>query len=153
MEKLITWEKGFFSRTYKFYSNSIEIGFLKIGAWSNKAKGTINSKEYDFITKGFFKQETSIIDSKTTLIVGTIIYNKWKSKATIKLPDGVEYNWQYTNFWHTKWSLNKDLYFINYKGSGLKGEIVSYISDELIIMTGLFIANYYTQKRTAAATT
>ncbi|NOU18681.1 MAG: hypothetical protein HOO91_14080 [Bacteroidales bacterium] len=153
MEKLISWKRGIFSRTYTFYSNSLEIGFLKIGAWSNNAKGSINGKEYEFITKGLFKQETSIIDCKISSIVGTIIYNSWKSKAIIKLVDGTEYNWQYTNFWHTKWSLNKELYFINYKGSCFKGEIVSYISDELLIISGLFISNYYSQKNAAAAVT
>lgn len=153
MEKLISWKRGIFSRTSKFYSNGIEIGFLKTGTWSNNAKGIINGKEFEFITKGFFKQKTSIIDAKTTLIAGTIIYNSWRSKATIKLPDGAEYNWQYTNFWHTKWSLNKDLYFINYKGSSFKGEIISYISEDLLIISGLFISNYYSQKSAAAAAT
>jgi hypothetical protein len=117
-----------------------------------KAMGSINGKEYEFITKGLFKKETSIIDTKTTLIAGTIFYRSWKSIATIILPDGAEYNWQYTDFWHTKWSLNKDLYFINFKGSSFKGEIVSYISEDLLIISGIFISNYYTQKSAAAAT-
>ncbi len=152
MEKFISWKRGIFSKTYTFYSNNLVIGFLKIGSWSNKAKVSIKEKEYEFITKGFFKQETSIIDTKTNLIVGTIIYRSWKSKATIKLADGAECNWQYTNFWHTKWSLNKDLYFINYKGSSFKGEIVSYIFEDLLIISGVFISNYYSQKSAAAAT-
>jgi hypothetical protein len=149
MEKLISWKRGIFSKTYTFYSNNLVIAFLKIGSWSNNAKVSIKEKEYEFITKGFFKQETSIIDNKTSSIVGTIIYNSWKSKAIIKLVDGSEYNWQYTNFWHTKWSLNKDLYFVNYS---FKGEIVSYIPDDLLILSGVFISNYYSQKSAAAAT-
>jgi len=152
MEKLISWKRGIFSRTFKFYSHDIEIGYLKIGAWSNNAKGIINGKEYEFITKGLFKQETSIIDTKTNLIAGTIIYRSWKSKATIKLAYGAEYNWQYTNFWHTKWSLNKDLYFVNYKGSSFKGEIISYIAEDLLVISGVFISNYFSQKSAAAAT-
>mgnify|MGYP001616962523 FL=1 len=153
MEKLVSWKKGFFSSTYQFYSNGIQIGFLKIGVWVNKANGVLNDKGFEFKTKGFFKQETIITDTKMNIVVGTITYNAWKSKALIKLTDGTECNWAYTNFWRTKWSLSKNLYFINYQGLNTKGDIVSYLSDDLLIISGLFISNHFWQSRAAVAAT
>jgi len=153
MERLISWRKGFFSSTYQFYSNGIQIGSLKIGTWSNSAIGILDENEFEFKTKGFFKQETIITDTKASLYIGTIIYNRWKSKAIIKMTEGSEFSWQYTNFWHSKWSLNKNLYFINYQGSNNKGEIVSYLEDPFLIIAGLFISNHYWQASASGAGT
>lgn len=153
MEKLIFWKKGFFSSTYQFYSNDMPIGYLKIGVWSRKTKGILNDKEYDFNTKGFLNQETIIVDTQSNLVLATITYNNWKSKASVKLADGLECSWQYNNFWNSKWTLSKNLYAINYHGSNLKGEIVAYTPEEFLILAGLFISNHYWQSRSAAAAT
>ena len=152
MEKLITWEKGFFSNTYQLLTNGIQVGYLKVGVWSRKSKGVLGEKEFDFITNGFFKQETTIVDSKTNNELAKIVYNNWRRKAIVKLNDGLECQWEYTNFWHTKWILKKSLYSINYNGGmGTKGEIISFISDEELIIAGLYISNYFQRRRSAAA--
>lgn len=153
MEKLVSWKKSFFGCTYQFYSNGIQIGSLKIGTWAKKGNGVLNDKEFEFKTKGLFKQETFITDTRTNSLVGTITYNSWKSKATIKLVDGTECNWEYTNFWHTKWSLSKNLHFINYQGSYTKGTIISYLPDDILIVSGLFISNHFWQSSAAVVTT
>lgn len=152
MEKLIKWKKGFFSSTYHLFSNGIEVGTLKISVWSRRSKGILDGKEFDLVTYGFFKQETTIIDSKTGQEIARIVYNNWRSRALIKLSDGLECQWEYANFWHTKWILKKSLYSINYHGGmGTTGEITSFIPDESLILAGLFIANYFQRKRSAAA--
>lgn len=151
MEKLITWRRGFYSKTYMFYSNGIQIGNLEIGVWSNKSKSVLNDQEYEFVTKGFFNKETIIIDPRSSQSIGIISYGRWRSKATIKMLNGDEYNFQFTNFWQSKWNLSKNLQFINYHGSRSKGEIVAHFPDEVIIISGLFIANYFWHKRAAAA--
>ncbi len=153
MEKFFSWKKDFFSSTFQFYSNGTPIGYLKIGVWSNNAKGIFNDKEYDFNTKGFINQETIIVDTQSSIVIATITYNRWKSKATIKLADGLECTWQYCNFWHTKWTLSKNQNPINYHGSNLKGEIAAYIPDEVLILAGLFISNHYWQSSAAVAAT
>lgn len=151
MEKLIKWEKGFFSNTYHLYSNGVQIGNLKISVWTRKSKGFLEDKEFDLITSGFFKHETTIIDSKTNQEIARIVYSNWRSKANIKLIDGVECQWEYANFWRTKWILKKNLYSINYHGGmGTTGEIISFIPDESLILAGLFISNYFRRRRSAA---
>ncbi|RPH28088.1 MAG: hypothetical protein EHM93_19010 [Bacteroidales bacterium] len=153
MEIFLSWKKGLFSNTYQFFENGIQVGLLKVGMWGNKANGNLNGKEFEFKTKGFFNQETIIIDSESLSIVGTIVYNTWRSKAIIKLPDGIECVWQYTNFWHSKWTVNKNLYFINYQGSFRKGEVISHIPDEVLIIAGLFVSNHFWQSSAAVAAT
>jgi len=92
MEKIITWNKGFFSSTYRLFSNGMDFGFLKISAWSNKAIGEINEKRFEFKTKGFIKQETIITDLVSCNDVGIIVYSKWKSNAVLKISYGEELN-------------------------------------------------------------
>lgn len=151
MEKLITWKKGFFSNTFQLFENGIPVGTLSFAVWSNKATGILYDKEFEFKTKGFFNPETNITDIKSGTIIGIINYNTWKTKATINLTDGKVCNWQYSNLWHTKWVLSQSLYFINYRSSSIKGEIISHLSDEVLILSGLFISNYFTRANAAIA--
>lgn len=151
MEKLIRWRKGFFSNTFQLFENGIPIGSLSFAVWSNKAIGLLNDKEFEFKTKGFFNPETTITDIKTGTIIGNINYNSWKTKATITLTDGRVSYWQYTNLWHTKWTLNQNLYFISYRSSSIKGEIISHLPDEVLILSGLFISNYFSRSHAAVA--
>ena len=151
MEKLIKWDKGFFDNTIRLYSNGVSVGYLKVGVWSRTSNGELDGKAVDLITKGFLQKETILIDSKTSQKIAMIFYNNWKSKATIKFVDRSEAQWEYTNFWHTKWILKKDLYSISYHRVGMKGEIVSYLPDEALIITGLFISKYFQRRRSVAA--
>jgi hypothetical protein len=151
MEKFITWKKAFFSRTYQFYSNGIEVGYLKISFWSKPCLGELDGKGFAFTTKGFFNRETKITDSKTGQEIAVITYNNWKSKATIKLTDESVCEWEYLNFWRTKWVLKKNLYTINYHGREMKGEIISYLDDEVLIVAGIFISSYFNRRSAAAA--
>jgi len=150
MNIFLNWKKGFFSNTYQIYNNGIQVGFLKLSTWSQKAKGVLKEREFEFITKGFLKQETTMLDSKTNSIIATISYNSWKSKAVIKKLSNEEYKWEFNNFWNTKWSLTNSYIFINYHGSTTKGEINSSTDDELLLITGLYISNYYWQRRASA---
>lgn len=150
MYLLISWRKGFFSNTYQFNSNGMQVGFLKLKSWSQKANGKLNDKEYDFKTAGFFKKETIITETSTNSIIGVVSYNLWKSKAMLKLSNNQEYQWQYTNFWHSKWSVSSSNWFVNYHGSSIKGEINANTSDEMLILAGFYISNFFWQSRAGA---
>jgi len=54
--------------------------------------------------------------------------------------------WQYDNLWNTKWSIfNSEGGIIKYSGSSTSGQIDSNIDDELLLLSGLFVVNYYWQ--------
>ncbi|HAN76911.1 MAG TPA: hypothetical protein DCQ31_03615 [Bacteroidales bacterium] len=50
------------------------------------------------------------------------------------------------NFENTAWSLfNSEGMLINYSGSSAKGQIDSNIDDGLLLLSGLFVTNYFWQ--------
>ncbi|SRR6056297_17229 len=145
MQKKLKWEKGVFSNLYKIYSNGEQIGNLKDKSFSQSGIGVLDNKEYLFKTKGFFKQKTQIIDTAEKKVVGEINYSNWMTKATITINDKTV-NWKYDNVWNTKWSVfNSEGINIEYSGSSTGGQIETNIDDALLLLSGLFVTNYYWQ--------
>jgi len=145
MQTNLTWKKGGFSNLYRIYRADKQIGTLKDKSFNQIAYCEYEGKEYTFKTKGFFKQHTEIIDSRENTVIGKITYDSWKTKATISI-DGKIINWQYNNFWNTKWSLSSEEgTAIHYAGSTVKGKIDSNADDPLLIVSGLFVTYYYWQ--------
>ena len=67
-------------------------------------------------------------------------------KATIAFKDRT-INWKYDNGWQTKWSLYDDqgtlMKFASRNFS--KGSIEYVEEDDLLVLTGMFVTNYYQQ--------
>lgn len=145
MNSIINWKKGIFKNTFEIYSSDTLIGTLKENSWKQTATGELNGTKISFRTKGFFTPETEISDTERNIPIGKITYNTWKTKATI------EYNnksaeWKYDNFMNTKWSLsNSNGVMLRYSGSFSKGEIEVLTHDEILLLSGLFITNYFWQ--------
>jgi hypothetical protein len=149
MQTNLKWEKNFFSDLYCIYSNGQQVGILKDKTFSQTANGELNGKKYTFKTKGFFKQHTEIIDHIENKVIGEITYNNWMTKATI-LVDNKTIYWQYDNLWNTKWSIfNSEGIKIHYSGSFTSGQIDSNIEDALLLLSGLYVTNYYWQMTAA----
>lgn len=145
MQTNLTWRKGVFSNFYKIYSNGEQIGNLKDKSFSQSCIGVLDNKKFLFQTKGFLKQKTQIIDIVENKMVGEINYNNWMTKATITINNKTT-NWKYHNLWNTKWSIfNSEGINIKYSGSSTGGQIDSNIEDPLLLLSGLFVINYYWQ--------
>ncbi len=145
MQTNYRWTKKTFGSTYQIFSNDTLIGNLVSKSFSQTVNGEINSKKYTFKTTGFFSQSTEIIDNSTNSVIGNITYNSWMTKASITIHYKAA-NWQYNNIWNTKWNINDNFGMdINYAGSSTKGHIESNTDDDLLLLTGLFVTNYYWQ--------
>jgi hypothetical protein len=145
MKKNLAWSKGLFTSLYQIYSNGKQIGNLTDKPFSRNTKGMYNDKEYIFRNSGFFNQYSEIIDCSDDKIIGKIEYNNWKSKATITVK-GRKYAWKYDNIWSNQWSLSDvDGTSVRFKSSTTKGHIDTDTDDGLLILTGLFIKNFYWQ--------
>jgi hypothetical protein len=145
MKTLLNWKKGPFSSTYQIYSGEELIGELADKAFKKTSEGRIGQKHYKFRTKGVFKQETQIMDGENDLVIGTISYQSMKSKATIQLRDRV-INWKYDNGRQTKWSLHDDQgTLMKFAGGFSKGSIECDEIDELLLLAGIFVTNYFQQ--------
>lgn len=145
MKTLLHWKQGTFSSTYEIYESENLIGKLKNSTFSQTSNGMIYQKGYLFKTKGFFKQETQIIDAESEQLIATISYNTWMSRAKIQLKDQL-IQWKYDNVWQTRWSLfNENGILMKFAGGMSKGTIECEHLDELLVLTGLFVTNYYRQ--------
>lgn len=145
MKKTLNWKRGTFSTTYRIFSDEQAIGELQNSAFKQTSQGSIGRKKYTFRTKGLFKQETQILDGNSNKPVGNITYGSMMTKATIQLPDRTV-SWKYDNRWQTRWSLfDEQGSLMKFAGRSTKGTIDCEELDELLVLTGLFITNYYQQ--------
>lgn len=145
METLYTWKKGFFKSAIEIYSGDKFVGSIKAKNWSQETNAELNDKKMRFVTKGFFNPYTIVFDALTGEELGRIKYNGWGNKATLTISGNI-YTWKYSNTWGTKWmvsDVNGNL--LSYSGSNSKGEISSGNFNETLILTGLFIRDYFWQ--------
>lgn len=145
MKMQLYWKRGVFSPTYQILSDGQPIGHLHDNGFKRYSEGEIRQKKYRFHTEGLFKQHTKIIDQKSNEVIGSIQYNSWMSKAEIKIY-GSSYHWKYDNAWQTKWSISDEKGVLLYFAGGMtKGSIEGNDPQDLHLLTGLFVTNYYTQ--------
>ncbi|MCT8341273.1 hypothetical protein MG296_14520 [Flavobacteriaceae bacterium TK19130] len=148
MDLKLIWKKKFFSNHYRIFEHGHQIGELINKPFSNTTKAKLNGEEYIFKTTGFFNRNTEIIDSSGN-VVGKIDYGSLMRKATISTKESVN-SLKFDNSWNTKWSIqNKNRTEIKYAGSSTKGEIESKVDDSILLLSGLFITNYYWQTMVA----
>jgi hypothetical protein len=150
MKTILNWKKGMFSSNYEIYSHGKFIGSLREHTWNQSGDGQLNWKGYHFKTTGFLQQVTQILGSDNFTPIGKITYNSWKTKATITYSDQPFY-WKYNNAWNTKWSLYNytEGIKVKYQGTSSKGTIETDEENELLVLTGLYITNYYWQTSVA----
>lgn len=145
MRNNFTWSKGLFSSLYQIYSNAKQHGSLVDKPFSRTTKGLFNGKEYLFRNTGFFNHRTEIVDCSDNKVIGGIEFNSWRSKATI-IVNGSKYSWKYDNFWNSQWSISgTNGLSVKFNSSTTNGHIDAATDDGLLILSGLFIKNYYLQ--------
>lgn len=145
MKTTLSWKKGAFSTTYQIYSDDRCIGQLQNQSFRQSSQGRINKSKYSYKTMGFFKQETLIMDGKSNKVIGKITYNAMRSRASIQLPDRT-LSWKYDNGLQTRWRIYDEKHtLMKFSGRSLKGNIEFEQSDDLLVLTGLYVTNYYQQ--------
>jgi hypothetical protein len=145
MEIRLTWKKKVLNNIYEIFRDETKIGELINKYWSGTSFGELNSKKFKFTTKGFINQEAQITDPNDESVIGMILFSNWKTKTKIVCKNK-EFVWRYDNILNTKWSISDESgVLVNYQSSAFDGDIVATTSDELLILSGLFIRNYIRQ--------
>jgi hypothetical protein len=145
MKTVLNWKKGTFSTTSHIYYGEKKIGELRNYTFKQTSEGFIRNKKYRFQTKGLFKQETRILDGTGNQVLGTISYGSMMSRATIRFKYRTV-SWKYNNGWQTRWSLFNDQgILMKFAGSFSKGSIECNEEDDLLVLTGMFVTNYFQQ--------
>lgn len=151
MELHFTWKTKLFSRKFEIYDSGTLAGSLEKERWSRKVSGEIHGFSIMFVTKGFFRQTTGIINRQDETETGRITFNYWKHKASIQL-NYKDYDFGFDNFFMTRWRIsNENGVIIKYHSSPMEGTIESFSDNSVLILTGLFIRNYFKRRQAAAA--
>jgi hypothetical protein len=151
METSYTWKTRFFSNKFEIFQYENPVGEINNRAFTRSASGTLNGKQFLFDIRGFFHQKTNILNASDESVLAEVKINSWKSKASIKY-NGKEYIWEHDNFWNTKWNItNENGAIVKYHSLSSHGEITAYTTDEVLIIAGLFIKNYFRQRAATAA--
>lgn len=143
MEHFLTWRKGLFDSNYQIYKQSQIQASLFFSSWKNNARGIGLHESYFFTTEGFSNPITKITDQNGQEI-GLITYHFWQLKASISLNKQEHSSWSFSNAWLSKWTINnfqgKE---IHYQASSGSGTVFSNNEDELLLLSGLFIKEYF----------
>lgn len=145
MEQVLSWRKGLFDSNYQVFNN----GFLKFSmnfiSWKNSAIATTPDGIYMFKSEGFSKPETKLLNNKNE-VLAIITYDWGRFQAKIVFASGDTFDWSFQNSWLKRWSLNnhkdKQILFNASTGSGL---LHTNVDDDLIILCGLFVREYYSR--------
>ncbi len=143
MEKKLTWTKGYFDSNYQLFDHGKISGSIHFENWNNDAKGMGLTTNISFKTEGFITPTTHIVNDKNE-IIGVIKYESWQTKATITMTSGEVYGWSFTNSWLSNWMITDfKQQRITYKSNSGNGSIESSATDEIMLLTGLFIREFY----------
>jgi hypothetical protein len=144
MQSLLTWRKGLFDSNYQLYTNGEIRGSLVFSSWKNNARG-IALKNYYFTSEGFLNPITKIRDENHQEI-GIITYNSFKLKATLTFHHLEHASWSFTNSWLSQWAItnHRDKQIV-YHASSTAGTVHSNNDDELMLLAGLFIKEFFSR--------
>jgi len=143
MEKVLNWRKGLFDSNYQVWENTFLKFSINFSSFKNSAMATTQEGIYWLRSDGYSNPETRIFSQKNELLA-VIRYDWINFKAKIVCTSGDEFDWSYQNSWLSRWSINnhKDKQVI-YNSSSGGGLIHSSVEDDLVIVAGLFIREYY----------
>jgi hypothetical protein len=151
METQYTWRTKFLRSAFTISKYGESAGELSSSGWKRKWEGVLNGTRVNFEVKGFFDKDFLILNPDDGTQIGSIVFNTWRTKATITL-NGKDYNWDYDNWWHTKWVIsNQNGNLIKFASGFKNGDIISYSEDNILLLTGLFIRDYLQQRAATAA--
>ncbi|QBQ42298.1 hypothetical protein E2P86_14545 [Sphingobacterium psychroaquaticum] len=142
-QETYSWKNNIWGTRINLYQDKTLLGKMKNFTFKPTSEVILGDEKYHFETKGLFEQYTRIVD-KEGRIVGDIDYGAWSNKATVQLFDK-KYFWKADDWMRLRWRLVDD------KGVALdiqssyagKGEIRSEGGSELLLMTGIFLQNYF----------
>ncbi|MCX2575271.1 hypothetical protein [Pedobacter sandarakinus] len=145
MEQVLSWRKGLFDSNYQVFEHSLLKFSINFNTFTNTAFATTKGAIFSLKSEGYTKPETKILD-ETNEIIGTIQYEWLNFKARIFLKNGETFEWSFQNSWLSRWSINNHTdQQIIYNSSTSNGLIHSNVENELLIIVGLFIKEYYSR--------
>lgn len=139
------WNKDTFDSKYQVFGQGLLKYALNFDSWHNSAIATTQTGIYLFKTQGFSNAESLLVNNKNE-VLAVITFNWLSLSAMIKFSGDDKFRFSYQRNWITEWSLNngKDKQ-VFYKARTGSGQIKANIDDELIVLTGLYVREYFSR--------
>jgi len=165
MTAKLNWTKEAFSREVVITSNSQTVGGLLGRFFERDVEATLFDTHIKFDVMGFLLHSVNIHDLVAdNQIIGTITFHFGK-RAELQLANGERYTWKRHNILMREWEMIRegatdadDREVVNYH---LTRQFFSDHGDisieadvpqaNVVILTGLFVRNYFQRRRRAAA--
>ena len=164
MGKKLHWIREAFSRKISIIDQEQLIGEMWQDAlFSYDVEARLNDMHVLFDLKGFLKRSVNIHDLKNNRKIIGVIHFSFGRKAELFLPTRERYLWRRKSFFMQEWSLlrqseetSQEVFHYAQLRSFFsdEGEISGIFNDKhsaLLILSGLFIGNYFKRRRRRAA--
>ena len=164
MGKTLHWVKEAFSREVNILDGDQPIGKMwQDSIFSHDVHAKLNQSFLLFDVRGFLKRSVNIHDLHNENKIAGVVHFSFGRKAELVLATGEKYLWRRRNFFMKEWDLlqteqngNPEIFHYEQLRSFFKetGDITGVFSDthaDILVLTGLFIGNYFRRRRRRAA--
>lgn len=94
---LLSWKKDVIAIGYDLFIDGNLVGEIKNERLSSNSYVKVNGRKYFFESEGLRHKVINVIDMKSRKQIGKIVFNFWRTKASIALFDK-EFMWKSDNF-------------------------------------------------------
>ena len=166
MNRKLSWTKEAFSRDFRIMQDGQVIGEMHHNLFSNDVEAYLNEVYIRFDVEGFLFHSVILFDPKANdKVIGHIEF-RFGKQAELKLSSGEAYLWKRHNVLMREWDMILETAsslpeseVVNYERTQKffkdAGDIVIEKDEqspmvEIVILTGLFIRNYFQRRRRLA---
>ena len=145
MNKNLNWLKDTFDSKYQVFDKGILTFALNFSSFKNSAIATTQDGIFLFKSLGVSKPESHILNNKNE-VLAVITFQWLELKANIEFRGGEKYLFRFQKTWLTEWTINngtdKQIFYKSKSGSGL---VNSNVDDEILILIGLYVKEYFSR--------
>lgn len=164
MERKLSWTKDAFSRDVIITENGQAVGKMHRNVFERDVEASLNAVHLQFDVTGFLLHSVNIHDlTNDNQIIGRIEFSFGKRAALI-LESGGTYHWKRHNVLMRDWNMIRDgntdtpdqevvSYALTQQFLTDHGDITTEVTvpdRDIVILTGLFVRNYFLRRRRAA---
>lgn len=163
MATKLSWVREAFSRETHLMENGVEVGRLHQAVFERDVDASLHDVQLRFDVTGFISHSVNVHDLKANNRIIATITLHFGHRAELKLANGAVYNWKRQNMLMRNWEMIREgsvgpgdnevvNYTLTYQFFAHNGDISTDLASpeaEIVILTGLFIRNYFQRRRRA----
>lgn len=149
MEIQLHWYKKWYESQYQLFLGNQQIGEISPIMFSSKTIACLNGEKYIFRPKGFLLRKIEILDAATLNQLGKICFIGFGVKGVIILSSKETFQLRCKNIFTDRWTISRNREeLITYSGNHMKGKIQANMSDQMVLLAGLY-ASIFQWRKTA----